>query len=393
MERDRPTLSPVVAVAAVVVLAVLFGGLWVVVATGDAEPIGLDAGERYAAVDATRATEVTVVERGGETSRTVAEVLRRPGTEHRRIELVGRTDRRYDLTVANGSTLWLYDDDRSLAKRIPLSGGTGPTTGDRIERLFAQLNVTPGHGPATVTADPGVSPLPVVPRGGGPPAPPATDGPYRIRYDGTATVDGRETHVVSVAARLGSDAFRQTLWVDTEHFYPLRERTAWTAGGERVVRTTTVRDVTFDPDPPVAPFRFDPPPSTTIEVVDAPRTTTYDSVAALRTDTDVAVPDPAVPPSFGLTYASQTTGRIHGVGLRYVNGTSRLTVATYNRTVETEGDRQVTVAGRPAQLSVGATLSLSWNCGAYRYTVRGEGVSADRLVGVARSVGCSGTTG
>jgi hypothetical protein len=171
----------------------------------------------------------------------------------------------------------------------------------------------------------------------------------------------------------------------------VRERTAWTAGGERVVVETTLRNVTFDPDLAGAPFRFDPPPSASVEAADAPRTTTYDSLATLRADTDVAVPDPEVPRSFGLTYASQTTGRIHGVGLRYVNETSRITVAKYNRTVDTEGDRRVTVAGRPAVLSVGPTLSLSWNCREYRYTVRGERVSADRLIGVARSMGCGGT--
>jgi outer membrane lipoprotein-sorting protein len=384
VERDRSRL-PVLVVAALALAAAGAGGLWVVVATEEADPVGLDAGERYAELDAVGATVVTVRERGGETSRTVAEVLRRPGTDRRRVDVVESTDRRYDLTVADGSTLWLYDSDRAVGKRIPLSGPPpDPTRGERVERLFARLNVTAGAGPTTVRA-PTVSPLPVVPGAGGAPEPSA--GRYRLTYDGTGSVDGRRAYVLSLTA--GGGEYRQTLWVDTEWFYPLKTYTEWTADGQRVSLQTTYRNVTFDPDLPAGAFRFDPPASASVEAVDTPRTKAYDSVARLRADAEMSVPDPEVPPSLALTYASETTGRIRGVGLRYVNETARLTVAKYNRTVETDGDRQVTVAGRPAQLSLGSPLSLSWNCETYRFTVRGEGVSTDRLVAVGRSVGCA----
>jgi outer membrane lipoprotein-sorting protein len=313
-------------------------------------------------------------------------VWREPGTERRRVELVEGSDGRYDLTVSNGSTLWLYDRDRATVKRIPLSGRTGTSRGERIEQLFASLNVTTRDGPTAVRAGPTVSPLPVVPRAGGPT--PAPGGVARVGYDGTATVDGREAYVLSVSAGTGAGAYRQTLWIDTEWFYPLQKRTEWTDDGERVSVRTTVRNVTFDPDHPEAVFGFDPPESASVEAVGTPRTTTYGSVGTLQDETSIAVPEPNVPASFGLTYASQTEGQVRGVGLRYTNETSRLTVAKYNRTVGTDGDRQVRIAGREAQLTLGSPLSLSWTCGEFRYTVRGERVSVDRLVGVGRSVGC-----
>lgn len=398
----RPPLAGVV--LAVVVLAVaVAGGLWIYGAdAGGSRPVGLDAGDRYAALDAVSATEVTVIERGDETRRAVANVTRAPGTDRRRVETVEDADRRYDLTVANGSTLWLYDRDADHVKRVPLSGDppAGLTRGERIEQLFAQLNVTAGDAPTSVSAGPTVSPLPVAPRAGGDsPAPKSADaGVTEIRYNGTATVDGRETHVLHLAA--GSDGsgggdghgdgsvYRQTLWVDAEWFYPLRTHTEWTESGERVSVRTTYRNVTFDPDLPEGAFSFDPPASASVEAVETPRTETYGSVAALRADAAVAVPEPDVPPSFGLTYATRTTGEIRGVGLRYANETSRLTVAKYNRTVPTEGDRQVTVDGREAELSIGSPVSVSWNCDEYRYTVRAERVSAGRAVEFARSVGC-----
>jgi hypothetical protein len=39
-------------------------------------------------------------------------------------------------------------------------------------------------------------------------------------------------------------------------------------------------------------------------------------------------------------------------------------------------------------MDYGPTVSLSWNCNGYGYTVRGTEVGTDRLIEVGRSVGC-----
>ncbi|MFC3478586.1 LolA family protein [Halobacterium litoreum] len=387
------TRSPLVAVALAVALAAsaAVGGVLAFGSPGapTPDPIGLDASEAYDDVDGLQATRTTVVERGGETHRTVAEVRLRPGTQYRHIAVEAATDRRYELVVANGSALALYDRDANAVARFGLSGPVDPRTpGDRIEALFERLNVTAPDGSASTTAS--VSPLPVVPRTDDGPTPTATDaGHLRISFDGTATVDGREAYVlrVSEAAGAASD-FEQTLWVDAEHFFPLKQRTEWADGGESASVTTTYENVTFDPGLGDDAFAFDAPANATVETLDTPEQTTYATVDRLREATDLAVPRPDVPVSFRLAYASKTNGEVSGVGVQYVSETGSLSVAKYSRTFPARGDRTVSLGETEAAVSVGSTTSVSWNCGDYRYTVRGQGVPVDVLVSVAKSVAC-----
>jgi outer membrane lipoprotein-sorting protein len=388
--------TKIVLLAVVVVLASVggVGGILTAPTTdaGDGQRLGTDAAERYASIEGVAATKVTVVERGTETSRTVTEIRKRPGTDARREAVVGAADRRHDLTVSNGSTMWLYDRDANVVERFALSGSEEGSRGEQLERLFARLNVTDPSESATAPTSPAISPLPVVGSAGSTPGggDPTETTAHGVSYNGTATVDGRTTYVLEIEPRgdAGS-AYRQTLWVDAERFFPLKQRTQWTADGERVSTTTTYRNVTFDPGLADSTFEFDPPANATVETLDVPKTTTYDSVRALRSNAEMAVPTPELPPSFGLTYASHTTGRVRGVGLAFANATARITVATYNRTLPvSDGERQVTVGNRTAEVARGPTTSVSWNCDEYRHTVRGEGVPVSLLVEVARSVQC-----
>lgn len=365
-------------------------------ASVDRTPLGANAAERYAALDGLDAIETTVVERGDERRRTVARVSLRPGTEKRRVRITDGSDRKHEHRVSNGTMLWLYDSDNRTATRIPLSHEPNVTSrGARIERLFMRLNVTDANASAAAPLRPGVEPLPVVPHSGTAPAGAASaaaeTAQYGVSYDGTATIDGREAYVLRISPRNAS-GYERTLWVDTRHFFPLKHRTEWTDDGERVTVTTTYSNVELDPGLSPETFRFDPPANATVERLETPETTMYGTVASLRAATEVRVPDPTVPATFELAYASRTAGEVRGVALRYVNATSTLSVAKYNFTYPARGgDERVTVAGREATLSLGPTLSVSWNCSAadYRYTVRGSGVSRERLLAVANSVGCS----
>lgn len=395
MQERRATTSPAV-VAAVLVVAAAVATAGAVFATGSPaaptlEPLGTDASDQYAAIDGVAATRTTVVERGNDVHRTVARVEFRPGTDHRRVEVLESTDRRYEVSVATGSTLTLYDRDENAVTRFALSGAnTEPTRGERVERLFEQLNVTAATDSASTTVPAGVSPLPVVPPSSARrPSESIQAGPLELTFDGTATVNGREAHVLRLSAPGDSaSALAQTIWVDAAHYFPLKQRTTWTDDGERVSVTTTYSNVTFDPGLTAGTFDFDAPANATVERLDTPETTTYATADRLGAATSLSVPEPSVPASFRLTVASETTGEIHGVGLRYANETARVTIAKYNRTFPARGDRTVTVAGHEAELSVGPTSSVSWNCDDFRFTVRGQGVPVDVLVAVARSVAC-----
>ena len=390
MSRSRLRSARGAVLLAVLSLAVV-GGVLVSVgapAAPSSAPIGADAGDAYESIEGVDATRTTVVERGEDVRRTVAQVQLRPGTDHRRVEVVEATDRLHDVVVENDSTVWLYDRDADEATRFSASGSvTGPTFGDHLERLFERLNVTRADDSATVG---GVSPLPVVPQGPGSPTAVASDtAALRLSFEGTDAVDGRDAYVLELSTP-GNEtgAFHQTIWVDVEHFFPLQRQTSWTDEGERVAITTVYEDVTFDPGLTDDTFTFDPPANATVETLETPERTAYASVEDLRAATNVSVPEPDVPGSLRLAVATETTGQVHGVGLQYVNDTASVSVAKYDRTFPPRGDREVTVAGQDAAVSLGSTTSVSWNCGEFRYTVRGEGVSVDALLAVAESVGC-----
>jgi outer membrane lipoprotein-sorting protein len=371
-------------VAAVVAVVVAFGAP----AAPSSAAIGADAGDAYGAIEGVDATRITTVERGGDVHRTVASVALQPGTDNRRIEVLEATDRLHEVVVENDTTVWLYDRDADEVSRFPSSGSVaGPTFGDRVEHLFDRLSVTRADDSETVD---GVSPLPVVPEGAGRPTATTTDaGALRLSYEGTADVDGRETHVLALTTPGGdAGAFEQTIWVDATRFFPLKRHTSWVADGERTTVTTVYENATFDPGLDADTFTYEPPANATVETLETPERTAYATLDRLRSATDVSVPSPDVPASLRLAVATETTGEVHGVGLRYVNETAVVSVAKYNRTFPARGDRQVTVAGREAAVTLGTTTSVSWNCGEYRYTVRGEGVDAAALVAVAQSVGC-----
>ncbi len=374
MVRRYATTEHLVLVVALAVVSGLAGTAWLVAADGDAPTrpaVDADVAQQYDSIDGLAANRTTVIERNGTVaSETTYAVRLRPNTGERRLVLRSGP-RRYDRRVSNGSARWLYDADEGTAIVIP-DGGVPERAvrGERIERLFARLNATDaGDG-----ARPPVEPLPVVPESGsGGPAPARTD--LDVDYAGTEAVDGRTAHVLRITPRAGVDLdYEQTLWIDAERFFPLRQRTAWTDDGERTVLTTTYSDVRFDPGLSDDAFEPAAPENATVRRLETPETRTFRRVGDLRAATDVAVPAPDVPPSYALTYATATEGRIHGVSLRYANATSWFGVAKYNYTYRDRDDgERVRIGDRNGTLVRGTTHSLSWQCDSYRYTVRGRG--------------------
>jgi len=391
MSRSQLRSAQTIALLAVLTLAVVAGVVLIVgtPVAPDSAPIGADASDAYESVDGVDATRTTVVERGDSVRRTVARVQLRPGTDHRRIEVREATDRLHEVVVENDSTVWMYDRDADEVSRFSSSGSVvGPTFGDRVERMFERLDVTRDDESSTAT---GVSPLPVVPQDAAGPTADASDtAALQLSYQGTGIVDGREAYVLELAATdEDEEAFRQTVWVDARHFFPLQRHTTWSEDGVQMAVRTVYEDVTFDPGFTNDTFTFDPPATAEVETLETPDRTAYASADDLRAATNLTVPDPDVPESLRLAVATETNGEVHGVGLQYVNDTASVAVAKYDRTFPPRGDRETTVAGRNATISLGSTTSVSWNCGEYRYTVRGEGVSVDALVAVAESVGCA----
>lgn len=390
--------------AAVLVLAVGLSALVLVgyapssAAETSQQPIGTDAADRFASLDGVSGTVVTEITRGDETGRSVRNVTLRPGTGKLRSEAVS-TVRGDDLRVSNGVTTWVYDREANTAERIDRAGfEPRAERGERIEQLFERLNVTRATAEGTAVRTRGIDPLPVVPHGEGPgksqSAVTARVDEFRVQFDGTDTVAGHEVYVVSVTATDesgGHSAYAQTLYVDTEHFYPLRTHTEWTTDGERVTTTVTYQSVTFEPDVDADAFSFEVPADATVETSGLGPAERYDSVEAVRGDATLTVPDVDLPATFDLDSARLARGP-RAVQLRYSNATARVVVTRHvgggDNLYAGEGQRVVVDGHAATYRQVGATDIVTWECDGVQYAVTGTGVPRAALLGVAASVDC-----
>jgi outer membrane lipoprotein-sorting protein len=388
--RSTPRL-PIVAVIGVVLLASLAMGIWVASEPSDAVPAFDDVEEQRASVDGIVGVRTTTYERGNATSESVERVWLRPGTGQYRIEDIRDERSGPELKVSNGSILWLYDDNEHTAIRIDLANAPPSGSGDRINRLLSVVADADGS-PTTGSVDP----LPVVPvasdRGG---EAGGVAGQISIEYDGTATVAGRDTHVLELQSTANASGvvsnFSQTVWLDQEWYAPLKRTTEYRRDGTPVAITVTYENVTFNPGLSTERFQFDPPDNATVKTDETPTQEWFVDIGQLQAATNYSVPQLSLPDSFELQEATRTIGRVRSIGLQYANETATVAVSKSNLTwyrPRSEG-RNVTIGPTNATLrNLGTELRLSWTCENARYSVSGTGLPADRLIEIARSIEC-----
>ncbi|MFD1512412.1 LolA family protein [Halomarina rubra] len=364
-------------------------------------PSGQEAVEGYRSFDTVRATTLTTVAKGNTTETTEnttvrrARVVQRPSTGDSWSETLAPENRSGDLVVSNESVTWSYDASEDSANRIDASQFDSAEDGypEYVRRLFDAV------GGESAPESVGVSPLPMVP---GTPTPPArangSMGRQTVEYEGTATVDGRRTHVLHLTPRENSGSFavlNQTVYLDAEHFYPLRQRMAYRLDGNVTTYSVTYRNVTFDPDVDRNRFRFDPPAGTNVTETALPTSTTYDSLDDLRANASTTVPDPSVPEEFSFAQARRTVSterNYTSVSLTYENDSGMLSVTTHDTTdlyTGTAEGENVTVGSATATYrEFGTVRTVGWACAGSYYAVSSDVVSRATLLEVARSVSC-----
>jgi outer membrane lipoprotein-sorting protein len=371
----------VAVLAGVGVVVALALGAGLLLTGGNALPPADDAAQRYSELDAYNATYTVTFEEPGETRTVRVRNTVSPDSGELRSEALAPPSRAGNLRVYNGSVAWLYNATRNTVTRVTQ---TDPQVVPR-QRSVVRSVVAAANGEEPSSR---VSPLPVVPGTGGSAVENAT-GELEASYEGTATVAGREAHVISLtpAANATTSITEQTLWLDTEHFVPLRTNTTLEFRGNRTAISLEVTEVTFEPDLPPGVFEFDPPAGAQPERTTA-AVTTYESRADLAAATAFPVPDPAVPARFELSRAQLTVrpGRT-GAVLRYTSGVNVISVVAGN------GSEFDTVTGQPVQVGnrtgrfdvSGQVGRVVWTCGNYEYAVTGT-VPRETLADVARSV-------
>ena len=408
------------AAVVLVVVAVPVTGLVAVSAlSGETDPptgtIGQDAADRLASMDGFNATvERTFIGPNGTRNSTIRHSAR-PGTGLFR-EVSVRGDGPGRLTVSNGSTQWVYDRQNNTVTTFS-TDATQPRyvrRGERIERLFARLNVSRAaiDERKQVSSEAPVIRLPVD-RSPQQPRQQSTTGRANtstgnvtLVYNGTATVSGREAYILELGSQSPARAstlfgnFTRRMYVDTEWFLPLRTEVSYEVDGDRFRTTRVLRNVTVNPGLDDSLFTFTPPENATVtSLLPELDTSVYRDRAALATNTTLPVPDPDLPASFGLDSARLTTGEVRSLSLTYTNDTAAFSVgvtarsafnATPNGTNLSFG-RNLTVNGQNATYNRFATTrAVQWSCAGYQYSVSGQGVPRDPVVRVAESVECGG---
>ncbi|GAA0289119.1 LolA family protein [Halobacterium noricense] len=364
-----------------------------VLADDAATPSDVDVAQRYDSLDTLEATRVTTVDDGNTTNETRALV---------RVDFTTDPPRRYqrtlapesragDVTVLNESGALLYDADENTVRRVPRIDGW--TT--RNQSAYLARIVAAAHGDGVAEVSDGVSPLPIIPTTrSGPSIPEDAIEGFEVEYLGTQRVAGRTAHgfeltAVSEAALTAN----QTLWLDSEYYYPLKTSRRIDYRNRTIEATSRLKTVTFDADLPADAFHFDVPEDATGETLNV-STQTFDSASALREHVDFSVPDPEVPAAYEFDEAQYVSGNVTQASLQYVTADGeQLTVTKTTSGPNANGwftsGENVTVAGHDSQyLTTPRSNFVSWSCGDTRYAVVATDLEKESLLAVADSVGC-----
>jgi len=383
--------------------------------------LGTDASDRLDAlnsISATNTMRLTGLDINGtslenDTYRTVQRVRTRFETGEQRLEMLSSTDRYSsagaDLFVSNGTVTWVYD--RTANNVTILRGDTTGNIerrGERIERLFAQLNrtrATPADEPVTIP-NPGLSPTPGLDGSGRVAASPPTSDQsrYGVSFGGVETVDGRPAYVLEIAAidtnGTASSSLRnysQTMWLDTEYFFPLKQRSQFESGNDTITSVTTYTNVSVNLEFDDELFEFEPPANATVSVPELSLGQNYEQRSAIEVNATVPVPDPPVPQDFQLSRGrTSSTEFAERVSLIYTNETSQLQVTVYEFNQSFGGNGPYNTTGETVELGnrtgtytqSGLYQSVSWSCNELEYSISGQAVSKSLLVEIARSIEC-----
>jgi outer membrane lipoprotein-sorting protein len=350
--------------------------------------------ERTERLETLTANVTTVRRVDGETTSSVAETTRRVGTPAFRSEIVSVDANESvssvgTVSVSNGSGTVLYrPGENSLTYLL------GPANRNRIDSddtPFVDMVVAARTDETIPQPTPGVPSLPRVPNASEGENASTTSRDHRVTvaYNGTETVDGRETYRLEVDPVSETASLKdQTVWLDTEYLYPLAQRVEFVADGDRYEYHTTYRNVTFNPSLSADTFELDR--STLPDDVDVTVFRAYETRDGLAGNVSMPVPDPDLPDGYALARTNHRNADPEVVSLSYKARDDerpiRITVVESNTTDQPATNETVRVGAYNATVNeYGTVTSLEWYADGYAYSVGGP-VDTETLTRIARSV-------
>lgn len=229
-----------------------------------------------------------------------------------------------------------------------------------------------------------------------------------VSYEGTATVTGQETYVLSVEPTgvAGNFTNNMTYYLDQETYLPVKTTTQASVsfGNETTsfTSTTLLQNVRTNVDMPATVFDFEPPEGA--ERLESPlsnvSTSSYSTIEQTQRNTDIEICAPSeIPADYSFANATESSiGNNTSVTLQYTNGSTTPTAGLSVTISEATTGQQSTGS------SIGENVSIDGQSGTYveaagqgivsfgtddlQYTITGP-FSQDELVSIAESIDCT----
>jgi outer membrane lipoprotein-sorting protein len=302
------------------------------------------------AYEATIVTEVTLENRTVETERRVKVNLNTGETYQRTL---APADREGDLFVSNGSVAWNYDASENAVHRFD-SGGAATLGQANVTNFLQNLGDR-----------------------------------YNVTVEGSATIDGTETHVAELTPEQSNVDGNMTVWLDKSTYFPVKITQTFAANDQSFETTIWFENVTLDPEFEPGIFDYEPPADATVDTVDLPESERFDSMTALEDAANQSVASVELPDDFaferGMVILDDGNETVRSV---YTNESARVSVAQYTERALTTDGEDLTVNGHDATLTTyGDTAMVTWTCEGTMYAVT-TSAGADFATDVAASVDC-----
>lgn len=241
---------------------------------------------------------------------------------------------------------------------------------------------------------------------------------YRLRYEGTDAVDGRDAHVLEArpliddagpridvvvgdttyaipltAADLEELDVSRTIWLDDEYEYPIRERHEVSDDGETLYAlTVTYEELVIDEGVAPDTFTFEPPAGADVVTDGTEPDGVFDARGPAESTTPYALPDPDVPDAYALDRITVVENRFGTTTTLWYDDPNVIARELYVRIREEkrfEPDvlEEIEIDGRTAYYRDGRLQSVFWDCGGVNYEVSSL-IADDPLTGIAASIGC-----
>lgn len=306
-------------------------------------------------VDSVTGTMVMKIETGEKTKTIKAKVWQEQQKKFRIKYISG--PREGAVMVYNGSAIILYNEDTNTVRRLQLSEGKKGTL-QQLARMFQNLS-----------------------------------GQYTAEYKGQATVSGRETYVVSVQppedGPLADAVKNQTVWLDQENWFPIKQKTSMQIGNQTMTMTITYTNLSYNVSISDEKFTFEPPENATVKNVDIPDAKTYSSIENAESAVNISIHEPDVPDEYSVQGVSVTkANNATTVAIIYQSDSDTLVFTQSTMNKKTTGGEDVSIGSFTGSYrTLGEMSNLQWSDDEFSYSLVGD-LPKSSLTDIAESLYC-----